>query len=106
MLEMLISEVEEVPVFVILCLENPLPSLFIESSEGPEVPKTLRRCLRGEGSAGAVEVVVATCPDNGWPSPGYRGDADDGIVKGPRSYGKRAIPYGRRTTPEAWSRRD
>jgi hypothetical protein len=91
---MLISEVEEVPVFVVLYLENPLPSLFIESSEGPEVPKTLRRCLRGEGSVGAVEVAVETCPGNGWPSLGYRGDANDGTVKGPRSYGECTIPCG------------
>jgi hypothetical protein len=97
LLEMLISEVEKMSIFVVLCLENPLPSLFIESSEGRGVPKTLRRCHRGEGLVGAVEVAVATCPGNGRPYLGYRADIDDGTVKGPRSYGERAIPCGRRT---------
>jgi hypothetical protein len=69
---------------------------FIESSEGRGVSKTLRRCLRGEGSLGAVEVAVATCPGNGRPSPGRRVGVHDGTVKGSGSCGERAIPYGRR----------
>jgi hypothetical protein len=44
-----------------------------------------------------VEVAVATCPSNVRPSPGYRGDIDDGTVKGPGSCGEHAIPYGRCT---------
>jgi hypothetical protein len=30
---------------------------------------------------GTVEVAIATCPGNGRPSPGYRGDVDDGTGK-------------------------
>jgi hypothetical protein len=45
---------------------------------------------------GAVEVAVATCPGNGRPSPGCCGDVDDGTMKGPGSYGERAIPCSRR----------
>jgi hypothetical protein len=41
---------------------------------------------------GAVEVAVAACSGNGRPSPGCRGDVDDGTVKGPRSCVERAIP--------------
>jgi hypothetical protein len=96
LLEMLISEVEKISIFVVLFAE-PSALSFIESSEGQGISKTLRRCLRGEGSAGTAEVVVATCPSNGWPSPGCHGDVDDGTVKGPGSYGERAIPCGRRT---------
>jgi hypothetical protein len=95
LLEMLISEVEKISIFVVLFAE-PSALSFIESSEGQGISKTLRRCLRGEGSAGTAEVVVATCPSNGWPSPGCHGDVDDGTVKGPGSCGERAIPCGRR----------
>jgi hypothetical protein len=94
---MLISKVEEVFVLVPLSGE-PSALSFIESSEGRGIPKTLRWCLRGEGSMVAVEVVVATCPGNGRPSPGYHGDVDDGTVKGPRSCGERVVPYSRRAS--------
>jgi hypothetical protein len=60
--------------------------------------KTLGRCLGGEGSAGTVEVAVATCPGNGRPSPGCRGDVDDGTVKHPRCCGGRAIPCSHRAS--------
>jgi hypothetical protein len=91
---MLISKVEEVSVLVPFSRE-PSALSFIESSGGRGIPKTLRRCLRGEGSAAAVEVVVATCPGNGRPSPGYRGDIDDRTVKGPGSCGEHTIPCSR-----------
>jgi hypothetical protein len=71
---------------------------FIESSGGRGILKTLRRCLRGEGAVGAVEVVVATCIYECQPSLGCHGDVGDGTVKDPRSCGERAIPCGRRTS--------
>jgi hypothetical protein len=76
---------------------EPSASSFIEPGEGSAVPKTLGRCLGGEGPGGTVEVAVTTCPGNGRPSPGYGDDIDDGTVKGPGSCDKRAIPCGRRT---------
>jgi hypothetical protein len=65
--------VEKMSIFVVLFGE-PSALSFIESSEGRGIPKTLRRCLRGEGSAGTAEVSVTTCPGNDRPSPGCRGD--------------------------------
>jgi hypothetical protein len=61
---------------------------FIGSSEGRGDDKTLGRCLKGEGSTGAMGVAVATCSRNGWPSPGYHGDIRDGTVKDPGSCGE------------------
>jgi hypothetical protein len=81
---------------IFLYPREPSALSFIESSEGRGVPKTLGRCLRGEGSAGAVEVIVATCPGNGRPFLGHRVSVDDGTVKGSGSCGERVIPYGRR----------
>jgi hypothetical protein len=95
---MLISEVEKMSILLSPSSGEPSALSFIESSEGRGVPKTLRRCLRGEGSAGAVEFAIATCPGNGRPSPGYCGDVDDGTVKDHGSCGGRAIPYARRTS--------
>jgi hypothetical protein len=69
---------------------------FIVSSEGLGAPKTLRRCLRGESLMGAVEVAVAACSRNGRPSPGCRGDVDDGTVNDPGPCVERAIPCSRR----------
>jgi hypothetical protein len=51
LLEMLISEVEKMSIFVVLFGE-PSALSFIESSEGREIPKTLRRCLRGKDENG------------------------------------------------------
>jgi hypothetical protein len=58
---------------------EPSASSFIGSSGGRGVQKTLSRCLGGEGSAGTVEVAIATCLINGQPSPGCRGDVDPGV---------------------------
>jgi hypothetical protein len=91
LLEMLILEVEECLVVFVLRFfplgESPTFP-FIGSSEGRGVD-TLGRCLKGEGSTGAVEVVVATCSRNGRPSPGYHGDIRYGTVKDPGSCGER-----------------
>jgi hypothetical protein len=69
---------------------SPLP--FIGSSEDSGAPKTLRQCLRGEGSMGAVEVAVAACSGNGRPSPGCRGGVVNGTVNDPGPCVERAIP--------------
>jgi hypothetical protein len=69
---------------------------FIGSSEGSGAPKTLRRCLRGEGPMGVVEVAVAVCSGDGQPSPVCRGDVDDGTVNDPGPCVERAIPCSRR----------
>jgi hypothetical protein len=45
---------------------------------------------------GDVEVAIATCPGEGRPSLGCRGDVDDGTVKSPRSCGGWVISYSRR----------
>jgi hypothetical protein len=96
LLEMLISEVEK-SVYLFSSVRPGEPSAlpFIWSSEGSRAPKTLRRCLRGEGSMGAVEVVVAACSGNGRPSPGCRGDVDDGTMNDPGSCVERVIPCSR-----------
>jgi hypothetical protein len=75
---------------------------FIGSIGGRGIPKTLRWCLRGEGSASTIEVVVTTCPGNGQPSLGCCGDVGDGTVKDPRSCDERAIPCGRRADVIPW----
>jgi hypothetical protein len=93
---MLISEVEKTSILLSFCSREPSAISIIESSEGRGVTKTLRRCLRGECSADAIEVVVATCPGNGRPSPRCCGDVDDGTVKGPRACVERAISCSRR----------
>jgi hypothetical protein len=77
---MLISEVEgkrlSSPSIVVVPFSWRVPCLpFYRVSEGRGVPKTLRRCLRGEESVGAVDVALATCSGDGRPSPGRRGDS-------------------------------
>jgi hypothetical protein len=68
LLEMLISKVEEISVFVVpLPLGESSVFPFIGSSGGRGV---LRRCLRGESAVGAVEVAMATCPSKGGHSRG------------------------------------
>jgi hypothetical protein len=62
---------------------------FVGSSEGRGVDKTLGRCLKGEGLTGAVEVAIATCSRNGWPSLKYHGDVRDGTLKDLGSCGER-----------------
>jgi hypothetical protein len=75
--------------FVVPSFPRRVPAFpFIGSSEGRGVDKTLGRCLKGEGSTGAVGVAVATCSRNGQPSSGYHGDIRDGTVKDPGSYGE------------------
>jgi hypothetical protein len=97
LLEMLILEAKEC--LVVFVLHFP-PSLgesptfpFIGSSEGRGVDETLGRCLKGEGSTGAVEVAVATCSMNGRPSLGYHGDVRDGTAKDPGSCGERTCRH-------------
>jgi hypothetical protein len=98
LLEMLISEVEKTSVFLVVLLSGEPSALsFIGSSGGRGVPKTLRRCLKGEGTVCAVEVALATCICECRPSLGCRGDVGDGTVKDPGSCDERAIPCGRRT---------
>jgi hypothetical protein len=104
LLEMLISKVEKMYVFVVsssscsCCLVvvvvvplsgEPSALPFIGSSGGRGVPKTLRRCLRGEGTVGAMEVAVATCICECQPSLGCRSDIGDETVKDPGSCGQR-----------------
>jgi hypothetical protein len=65
LLEMLISEVEKMSIFVV-----PFFSSFGESSAFPFIGSSggrgvLRRCLGGEGTGSAIEVAVATCLGNG-----------------------------------------
>jgi hypothetical protein len=45
---------------------------------------------------GAIEVAVAACSGDGRPSPGCRGDVDDGTVNDPGPCVERAIPCSRR----------
>jgi hypothetical protein len=80
------------------CHQLPKPTLGPRcfQSGGRGVLKTLRRYLGGEGTVGAVEVAVATCICEYWPSLGCHGDVDDGTVKDSGSCGERAIPCGRR----------
>jgi hypothetical protein len=85
-----------VSLFFLLSPREPSALPFIGSSEGSGAPKTLRRCLRGKGSMGVVEVAVAACSGDGRPSPGCRGDVDDGTVNDPGPCIKRAIPCSRR----------
>jgi hypothetical protein len=80
-----------------LLLENPLPFLFIGSSGGRGVLKTLRQCLGGEGAVDAIDVAVVTCICECRSFLGCRGDVGDGTMKDPGSCGERAIPYDRRT---------
>jgi hypothetical protein len=98
LLEMLILEARECLVVFVLrrsfillrCpsfLEGSPAFPFIGSGGGRGVDETLGRCLKGEGSTGAVEDVVATCSRNCRPSPEYRGGVRDGTVKYPRSCG-------------------
>jgi hypothetical protein len=66
--------------------------------EAERYKKTLGRCLGGEGSAGTTEVAVATCLGNGQPSPGCRGDVDDGTVRHPGCCSVHVIPGSQRAS--------
>jgi hypothetical protein len=94
---MLISEVEKTS-FLLPLVWRTLCPLFYRVEWRPRgVPKTLKRCLRGEDAMGAVEVAVATCICECRPSLGCRGDVGDGTVKDPRSLWRTCDPCGRCT---------
>jgi hypothetical protein len=91
---------KNVEVLLVLALPTsprgePSASSFIGSSGGREVQKTLDRCLGEEGLAGTAEFAIATCFGHGQPSPGYRGDVDDGTVRHPGCCGGCAITCSR-----------